>query len=65
MGGETNGLILFFVVWSTPIVSGWVVVACDSQSYLGPAEISSSVILVQLIQGWKTQGECKMSSVYF
>ena len=46
MGGETEGLTLFFVVWSALIVSRWVVVACDRKSYLGLAEISSSVFLV-------------------
>ena len=45
MGGETEGLILFFVVCSAIIVSGWVVVACSKGSYLGPAEISSFVFL--------------------
>ena len=36
MGEETDGLILFFVVWSALIVSGWVVVACGRRSYLCP-----------------------------
>ena len=33
--------IVVLVVWSAVIVGGWMVVAFDRKSYLGPAEISS------------------------
>ena len=55
-GGETEGLILlFYVVWSTLIVGGWVLVgvlvAWSRKSCLGPAEITPFVFLVLLKDG--------------
>ena len=46
MGEKTEGLILFSVVWSPLIVSGWVVVAFGRKSYLESAEISSFVFFI-------------------
>ena len=48
MREEKEDVIFFFVVWSALIGSGWVGggVACGRRSYLGPAEISSFVVLV-------------------
>ena len=37
---------VIFVVWSALVVGGWVVAAWGKKSYLGPAEISTTVYLV-------------------
>ena len=37
---------VIFVVWSTLIAGGWVVVAWSRKSCLGPAEIASLVCLI-------------------
>ena len=50
-GGETEGLILLFVVWSTLIVGWWVLVAWSRRSCLGPAEITPFVFLVLFKDG--------------
>ena len=44
MGEATEGLILFFVVWSALIVGGWVVVAWGRKSCLGPVKIASFAV---------------------
>ena len=41
MRGGGEGLMLFIIVWSALMFSGWVVVACSKKSDLGLAEISS------------------------
>ena len=54
-GKKQKASFLIFVVWSALIADGWVV-ACDRKPYLGPAEISCFVYLVQL----KDEG-CRVS----
>ena len=51
--GERNRRpnFVIFVVWSTLIVGGWVLVAWSLKSCLGPAEIASFVFLVLFKDG--------------
>ena len=44
MGEATEGLILFFVVWSALIVGGWVVVAWGRKSCIEPVKIASFAV---------------------
>ena len=43
---ERAPYFVIFVVWSALVVGGWVVAAWGKKSYLGSAEISSTVYLV-------------------
>ena len=53
-GGRQKASFVIFIVWSASIIGGWVVAAWSTNSYLGPSEIASFVILDLLKDGgWR------------
>ena len=56
MGEDRRPHFVIFVVWKALIVLGCLVVAWGRESYLGPAEISCFVYLVQFKDGQRKVG---------